>query len=55
MPFIEEARLLGRFGQDYIIYKQNVPRWIPRLRPWNALVEKEYLVNGSTGDKTNDH
>jgi protein-S-isoprenylcysteine O-methyltransferase Ste14 len=30
----EEPRLVKRFGQEYIQYKRNVPRWIPRLKPW---------------------
>ena len=30
----EEPALEKRFGEGYIIYKKNVPRWIPRLRPW---------------------
>lgn len=34
MPLSEEPGLLKRFGSDYEIYKQNVPRWIPRLTPW---------------------
>jgi hypothetical protein len=25
-----------RFGSDYLMYKPNVPRWIPRLRPWDG-------------------
>lgn len=29
----EEPGLEKRFGEDYHIYKANVPRWIPRLRP----------------------
>ena len=32
----EEPGLERRFGQDYRLYKADVPRWIPRLRPWNA-------------------
>jgi protein-S-isoprenylcysteine O-methyltransferase Ste14 len=39
MPVVEEPMLAQRFGQDYIIYKQNVPRWIPRSSPWSAPVE----------------
>ena len=31
----EEPDLLKRFGEDYKIYKENVPRWIPRSTPWN--------------------
>ena len=30
----EEPGLVKRFGQEYIDYKKNVPRWIPRLKPW---------------------
>jgi protein-S-isoprenylcysteine O-methyltransferase Ste14 len=31
----EEPGLEKRFGQEYVEYKKNVPRWIPRLKPWN--------------------
>lgn len=30
----EEPGLVKRFGDAYIAYRQNVPRWIPRLKPW---------------------
>ena len=33
--FIEEKGLEKRFGDDYRKYKACVPRWIPRLQPWN--------------------
>ena len=36
IPLSEEPGLAKRFGDDYLAYKQNVPRWIPRLRPWEA-------------------
>jgi protein-S-isoprenylcysteine O-methyltransferase Ste14 len=32
--FQEEAGLRGRFGDAYVRYCQNVPRWIPRFSPW---------------------
>ena len=32
--YSEEPGLIKRFGDDYIEYKKNVPRWIPRLTPW---------------------
>ena len=32
--YSEEPGLIKRFGDDYILYKKNVPRWIPRLKPW---------------------
>jgi protein-S-isoprenylcysteine O-methyltransferase Ste14 len=34
IPLVEEPGLLKRFGDDYLAYQQNVPRWIPRLTPW---------------------
>jgi len=32
--YSEEPGLAKRFGDEYMTYKRNVPRWIPRLRPW---------------------
>lgn len=32
--FSEEPGLEKRFGEEYREYKQNVPRWIPRLKPY---------------------
>ena len=34
IPLVEEPGLLRRFGEDYEAYRTNVPRWLPRLRPW---------------------
>jgi protein-S-isoprenylcysteine O-methyltransferase Ste14 len=34
MPAVEEPGLARRFGEDYRAYRRHVPRWIPRLRPW---------------------
>jgi protein-S-isoprenylcysteine O-methyltransferase Ste14 len=31
----EEPDLLKKFGDEYSEYKKNVPRWIPRLTPYN--------------------
>jgi protein-S-isoprenylcysteine O-methyltransferase Ste14 len=33
-PLVEEPGLRERFGADYDAYSANVPRWLPRLRPW---------------------
>jgi len=33
-PLVEEPGLRERFGDDYERYRANVPRWLPRLRPW---------------------
>jgi protein-S-isoprenylcysteine O-methyltransferase Ste14 len=33
-PLVEEPGLRDRFGADYDAYSANVPRWLPRLRPW---------------------
>ena len=32
--FSEEPGLEKRFGEEYLEYKKNVPRWFPRLWPW---------------------
>ena len=37
IPLVEETGLAQRFGDDYLRYKENVPRWIPRLTPWEGL------------------
>jgi protein-S-isoprenylcysteine O-methyltransferase Ste14 len=34
IPLLEEPQLAARFGADYAAYQKNVPRWLPRLRPW---------------------
>lgn len=34
IPRIEEKELEERFGHEYVIYKENVPRWVPRKKPW---------------------
>jgi protein-S-isoprenylcysteine O-methyltransferase Ste14 len=31
---VEEPGLIARFGDEYRGYKRNVPRWIPRRRPY---------------------
>jgi len=36
MPLYEEPGLIRRFGREYLVYKKNVPRWIPRLKPWKV-------------------
>jgi protein-S-isoprenylcysteine O-methyltransferase Ste14 len=36
IPLLEEPMLVNRFGDDYMTYKRNVPRWIPRLTPWEG-------------------
>ena len=34
LPLVEEKDLEKRFGQEYLQYKEAVPRWIPKLKPW---------------------
>lgn len=43
----EEPELAARFGEEYLIYKKNVPRWIPRLKPWTGN-EENYTEGKST-------
>lgn len=33
--FSKEPGLEKRFGKEYVEYKKNVPRWIPRVTPWH--------------------
>ena len=34
--FSEEPGLERRFGHSFLTYKANVPRWIPRSKPWEG-------------------
>jgi protein-S-isoprenylcysteine O-methyltransferase Ste14 len=36
MPLVEEPGLVRRYGAEYERYRDVVPRWLPRLRPWEA-------------------
>jgi len=33
----EEPQLEDQFGQEYVEYKENVPRLIPRRTPWTKI------------------
>jgi protein-S-isoprenylcysteine O-methyltransferase Ste14 len=33
--FWEEPHLVGRYGDEYVVYRRNVPRWIPRISAWD--------------------
>jgi protein-S-isoprenylcysteine O-methyltransferase Ste14 len=39
----EEPALIRRYGAEYDAYREAVPRWLPRLRPWT---EKEGPARG---------
>ena len=34
IPLFEEPQLEQRFGRPYTVYRQHVPRLLPRVRPW---------------------
>jgi protein-S-isoprenylcysteine O-methyltransferase Ste14 len=34
IPLAKVRGLKRRFGEDYREYRRHVPRWIPRLTPW---------------------
>lgn len=36
IPNWEEPELAKRFGDDYRLYKANVRRWVPAIRPWEG-------------------
>lgn len=35
-PLVEEPGLIKRYGAAYKIYMNNVPRWIPLIKPYNS-------------------
>ncbi|MGH3078149.1 MAG: methyltransferase family protein [Gaiellaceae bacterium] len=35
LPLVEERSLERRFGEEWAIYRANVPRFVPRLTPWD--------------------
>ena len=35
IPLVEERGLARRFGDEYLQYQKNVPRWIPRMKAWD--------------------
>jgi protein-S-isoprenylcysteine O-methyltransferase Ste14 len=35
LPLVEVPGLSRRFGKEYERYRAHVPRWLPRLRPWD--------------------
>lgn len=36
----EEPHLTRRFGEDYLTYRRNVPRWIPQWTAWDPARER---------------
>jgi protein-S-isoprenylcysteine O-methyltransferase Ste14 len=32
----EEPTLLRAHGEEYVAFRENVPRWMPRVRPWRG-------------------
>jgi protein-S-isoprenylcysteine O-methyltransferase Ste14 len=49
----EEPTLARQFGEEYLIYRKNVPRWIPRLEPWEQSVGDPEIFE--TGEKQRAH
>jgi len=49
IPLGEERDLAKRFGDDYLLYKRNVSRWIPGTKPWEGLSEDN--VTGEEKEK----
>jgi protein-S-isoprenylcysteine O-methyltransferase Ste14 len=50
----EEPGLVQRFGEDYVRYKEHVPRWIPRLTAWEPDEERAEAVEGQGMERTLD-
>jgi protein-S-isoprenylcysteine O-methyltransferase Ste14 len=36
IPLVEEPGLVRRFGEDYRVYGEHVPRWLPRATAWRG-------------------
>ena len=36
IPLVEEPDLERRFGEEFARYREGVPRWIPRPKPWQV-------------------
>jgi protein-S-isoprenylcysteine O-methyltransferase Ste14 len=34
--FYEEPTIARRYGEQYAVYKRNVPRWLPRVTSWQG-------------------
>ena len=54
IPRIEEPGLERRFGRPYARYRENVPRWIPRLRPWDGAPEDGGAETGGGAPEAGD-
>ena len=44
--FQEEPLLRRRFGEAYVRYCENVPRWLPRLKPYRPAPQDESHLTG---------
>jgi protein-S-isoprenylcysteine O-methyltransferase Ste14 len=54
IPLFEEPQLMQRFGEDYILYKQNVPRWLPRWTAWQPPLMNKRITHDKI-EPSNDH
>lgn len=47
VKFYEEPALARKFGAEYQIYRENVPRWLPRLTPWTPDASAQGVAAGT--------
>lgn len=40
IPLVEEPGLERRFGEAYRTYRRHVPRWVPRVSPWQPQAQE---------------
>jgi protein-S-isoprenylcysteine O-methyltransferase Ste14 len=45
--YLEEPGLEKRFGDSYREYRRNVPRWVPRITPWQRSSPEPVAPAGS--------
>jgi len=47
IPLLEEPLLERRFGEEYRLYKEHVPRWVPRRTAWTPPWAREGDADGA--------
>ena len=52
IPLMEERWLKEKFGEEYLVYKRNVPAWIPRLKPWKMALSDLRISYRSANEAT---
>ena len=52
LPLSEERGMRARFGEDFDLYRENVPAWIPREEPWDGFLRPSGDPSTGQGDES---